>query len=522
MPAVVCVENSQAAEVTGTEKTSSEVAKQNTGEDGSADAETKQEISFSIWEYQIAGNTLLQDVTLERALTPFLGPDKSATVINDAADALERLYRDKGYPTVFIDIPEQNVVAGVVRLQVNEAKVSRLRITGADYFTLSSLKEKVPSLRTGQAIHLPSVQEEIQKLHSYSPDLQAVPILKAGRDPGTMEIDLRVKDKLPLHGSLELNDHYSANTTKLRLEGSISYDNLWQKFHSLRVTAQTSPEDTSEVRVFIANYIMPVNDARDRLVFYAVRSDSNVAAVGGLAIIGQGNIYGTRYVLPFDSDRSWTHSATLGFDYKDVRDVVSVSEGVDLTTPIKYVVVSADYSATVFGDNSNTRYSAGVNFGIHGINDSNEFDDKRFNANSDFIYFHGGIIRTDLLPDDYSIVSNLKTQLAGSPLISNEQFTAGGYLSVRGYLESQILGDRGFSAGIELFSPKLFHHETDNHSIRLLAFFEGAAVETIDALPGQAGSDQLMSTGLGLRVTELKHLNIKLDWAYPLRDAGDA
>jgi hemolysin activation/secretion protein len=523
LPAVVCAENSQTEELVSAEKISSDTADTFDDKENFADDNTdKQELSFSIWEYQVVGNTLLQSITLERALTPYLGPDKSATVINDAADALERLYRDKGFPTVFIDIPEQNVVAGVVRLQVNEAKVSRLRITGADYFTLSSLKEKVPSLQTGQAIHLPSVQDEIQKLHSYSSDLQAVPILKAGRDPGTMEIDLRVKDKLPLHGSLELNDHYSANTTKLRLEGSISYDNLWQKFHSLRLTAQVSPENTDEVRVLIANYIMPVNDARNRLAFYAVKSDSNIAAVGGLAILGKGNIYGTRYVLPLEGDRTWSHSLTLGLDYKDVEDVVDVTGGDALKTPIQYVVASTDYSATDFDEHATTRYSAGINFGIPGPNGSSEFEDKRYKANPDFIYFHGAISRTDMLPSDVNVVSNLKLQLAGSPLISNEQFTAGGYLTVRGYLESQVLGDRGVAAGVELFSPKLFHDESSSYMIRLLAFVEGASVETIDPLPGQASYADLASTGLGLRVTESKHLSIKLDWAYPLRDAGDA
>jgi len=521
MPAVVFAESGQS--VTEADAVTNTSNENNAAESSVDESDSEKDaVTFSIWEYQVVGNTLLQKITLERALTPFLGPDKSSSVINDAADALERLYKDKGYPTVFVDIPEQNVVAGVVRLQVNEAKISRLRITGADYFTLSSLKEKVPSLQSGQSIHLPSVQEEIQKLHSYSPDLQAVPILKAGRVPGTMEIELRVKDNLPLHGSLELNDHYSANTTKLRLEGTISYDNLWQRFHSLRLTGQVSPENTDEVRVLIANYIMPVNDARNRLAFYAVKSDSNIAAVGGLAILGKGNIYGTRYVLPLDGDRTLSHSATLGFDYKDVEDLVNVQAGDALKTPIQYVVLSAAYSATDFAENATTRYSAGVNLGLLGPNGSSEFDDKRYNANPDFIYFHGELSRTDRLPADINAVTNLKLQLAGSPLISNEQFTAGGYLSVRGYLESQVLGDRGVSAGFELFSPKLFHDDSSTSMIRLLAFVEGASVETIDPLPGQASSAQLASTGVGLRVTESKHLSIKLDWAYPLRDAGDA
>ena len=478
-------------------------------------------IRFDIWEYRVAGNTLIEQAMLERALIPYLGPGRTSSVINDAADALEKLYRDQGYPAVFVDIPEQNVIGGVVKLQITEGTISRLRITGADYFTLSGLTEMVPSLHTGQTIHMPTVQAEIQKLHSYSTDLQAVPILKAGREPGTMEIELRVKDELPLHGHIELNNHYSANTTELRLEGSISYDNLWQKFHSLKLLGQVSPEDTDEVRVLVANYIMPVNHDRNRLAVYYVKSDSDIATVGGLAVIGKGDIVGARYVIPLPGSQALNHATTLGFDFKDVEDVVDVVGGEPLKTPIQYFVANAAYNATAYAEDSTTRYTAGVNLGIRGPNSRDEFEDKRFKANPDFIYFRGEINRTDMLPADVDVVTSVKLQLTDSPLVSNEQFSAGGYLTVRGYLESQVLGDNAIAAGIELLSPRLFKSATGSYRTRLLTFLEGASVKTLEPLPGQDEHNELASTGVGLRVTKSKQLTIKLDWAYPLRDAGN-
>ncbi len=481
----------------------------------------KKTVTFNVWEYRVSGNTLLSEEKIERTLMPFLGPDKPTKVVSNAADALEHLYKKNGYPAVFVDIPEQKVIAGVVRLQIKEGKIDRFRITGADYFTLSSIAKEVPSLQAGQSIHMPSVQADIQRLHSYTTDLQAVPILKAGKLPGTMEVDLRVKDRLPLHGSLELNNHYSGNTTKTRLEGSIAYDNLWQKFHRFKLTVQVSPENTSEVHVLVANYILPVNDGRNRLAMYVVKSGSNIAAVGGLSVIGKGNIYGVRYVVPIKNSTSWLHSITLGLDYKDVEDIVDFRGSGTLKTPIQYWVASTSYSATSLAEKSTMQYSAEINFGLRGVNGSQQFENKRFKANPDFIYFRGGIQRIDLLSHKINLKSNIKIQLSASPLISNEQFTAGGYLSVRGYLESQILGDRGVSAGIEILSPKLFHHDMGAYGIRLLAFIEGATTSIVEPLPGQISRNELASTGIGLRVTELKYLSLKMDFAYPLHDAGD-
>ena len=60
-----------------------------------------------------------------------------------------------------------------------------------------------------------AVRSEIVQPTPFSPEL------KPGVEPGTVDIDLNVKDKLPLHGSVELNNRYSADTTKLRLNANL-------------------------------------------------------------------------------------------------------------------------------------------------------------------------------------------------------------------------------------------------------------------------------------------------------------
>ena len=74
---------------------------------------------------------------------------------------------------------------------------------------------------------------------------------------------------------------------------------------------------------------------------------------------------------------------------------------------------------------------------------------------------------------------------------------------------------------VELFSPGIFRSETGSWRTRLLAFADGAIVETLEPLPGQERQSSIYSAGVGLRVTKSKHLIVKLDWAYPLRAAGD-
>ena len=86
----------------------------------------------------------------------------------------------------------------------------------------------------GQVPNFNEVQKDIVALNK-SGDMRVTPELRAGVEPGTVDIDLNVKDVFPLHGSLELNNRYSADTKPLRVNGSINYSNLWQSGHKRRI-----------------------------------------------------------------------------------------------------------------------------------------------------------------------------------------------------------------------------------------------------------------------------------------------
>ena len=127
----------------------------------------------------------------------------------------------------------------------------------------------------GSVPYFPLVQQQMADANRAA-DLRVVPVLRAGKTPGTVETELKVEDKLPLHASLELNNYASANTTPLRLTGMVRYDNLWQKEHSLSMQYQTSPGDMEQVKVLSGTYLMPLAGSDNQLALYSVVSRSNV------------------------------------------------------------------------------------------------------------------------------------------------------------------------------------------------------------------------------------------------------
>lgn len=476
---------------------------------------------FDIWEYRVEGNTLLGATHIESAVSPYLGPERLIGDINEAAANLERAYREAGYPTIFVDVPEQDVVGGIVTLRVVEGHLDRVRIEGSRYFTLSGIRNKMQSLEPGQALHIPTMQKELSALNALSPDMKVIPVLKPGKTPGAVDLDLKVKDQSPLHGSVEANNYNSANTTESRVSAAISYDNLWQLQHSLGVQWQVSPQNTSEVNVLVATYIAPWLDTSNRFAFYVVDSKSDIASVGDINVIGNGRIYGARFVMPLPSDRAYVHSLSMGADYKDYSEIIRLDPANKIDTPIDYAVWSFQYNASQFTKASQTQWTLGANFGVRGVgNSDSEFIDKRNHAQSNFAYLRGSMNRTDFLPADWQLLTELHAQLSDSALINNEQFSAGGVHSVRGYYESQALGDNGLTASLELRTPRFFKSIESIDDLRLLTFVEGARLKIQDALPDQEDTIDLSGIGLGLTLKALHSLDFSLDWGYALKNSG--
>jgi len=476
---------------------------------------------FDIWEYRVEGNTVLPAKTIESTVYPYLGPQRLVTDIDAAANSLERAYRDAGYPTIFVAVPEQDVVGGVVRLQILEGRIDRVRVEGARYFTPSGIRAGLPSLQHGEVLHVPSMQSELSALNSASPDRKITPVLKPGRTPGMVDVDLKVRDERPLHGSLDLNNYNSVNTSETRLTTALSYDNLWQRQHSFAMQWQISPQRLGEVNVLSATYVLPWFDTDNRFALYVIDSHSDVASVGDINVIGDGRTYGARLVVPMPSTQRLVQSFSAGLDYKDSSEIIRLDPQNKIDTPIDYAVWSLQYNATQFSAKAQTQWTVGANFGIRGaFNDDKVFHQKRFRSNANFAYLRAAVERLDYLPADWQLGSRLAFQVTDEALINNEQLSAGGDHSVRGYYESQALGDSGAIAGLELRTPVLLPKAEVVNTLRLLAFLEGARLRTRDALPDQDNNASLASVGLGFQGQFWRRVDVSFDWAWLLIDNG--
>jgi hemolysin activation/secretion protein len=496
------------------------------GSPAASAAPAKPDATFDIDEFRVLGTSALPQTSIERAVYPFLGPNRGIETVKQAADALEKAYKDAGYGAVYVDIPEQEVSEGVVRLKVTEGKLEAVHVRGERYYSRRQILAALPALQTGTSPDLPVLQQELAALNSRTPDRQVTPVLKAGSEPGSVDVDLDVKDSLPLHGFVSYDDRHTADTTPNRATVGLSYDNLWGRQDTFSLMYQTAPAKPSDAEVLIANYLAHVGSTDSEAAFSYTRTYSNVLALGTLGVLGKGSIYGAHWIKPLENAPNDSQSLTLGADYKDVLTSVlpdPTSTGASsaaVTAPVKYVNWSAVYAGNWSHGGFLYSGSAGLNLGMRGvINSSDQFENARYDAYPNYFYIRTAFGATQPLPVGFALQERLNAQWSDSPLVNNEQFSLGGVDTVRGYLEAETLGDSGAAGTIELHSPPLGPRVGSFFApLYLFVFVDEGVTTLVDSLPSQHESITLWSRGAGLRLENAQGVSGYVDYAVPQRD----
>jgi hemolysin activation/secretion protein len=196
---------------------------------------------FAVKAFEVRGDTLLSTEVLDTVLTRQTGTNVLLTNIVQAASDLQKEYRNRGYATVRVTIPQQQITNQIVKLQVFEGRLSDILVTRNRFFASNNVMRALPGLRTNMILNSVTFQAELDRANA-NQDRQIYAQLSPGPEENTTTLTLETKDRLPLHGKIELNNQNSPGTPDLRLNSSAVYNNLWQLEHSVGIQYSFSPE----------------------------------------------------------------------------------------------------------------------------------------------------------------------------------------------------------------------------------------------------------------------------------------
>lgn len=470
-------------------------------------------VTFDIRAFQVRGNTVLAADAVERAVYPFMGPGRTEADVEGARAALQAAFEDAGYVAVSVFIPEQSVEGGILQLGVQPQAIGQVLVEGTKH--ADAIRAQAPSLTPGTTPNLQDFQRDVVALNQKSVR-RVMPELKAGVAPGTLDVVLTVEESSPWHASLEVNNNRSASTAYYRTSATIRHDDFLGRGDSLSLSAQTTPERTDDGTVWSGNYLTRLGQGA-QLMVYGVRSDSDIAVIGGTSVIGVGNLAGVRYIRSLGVSKGFYHALTLGMDWKDFAEDVIL--GADrASAPIQYFPFMASWRGDWSGEGRSSDLSVSAVFGVRGLGDGWErFDAKRYKARPSFVALKLDASHTEDLAHGLQLSTRFTGQWSPDPLISNEGFSLGGATTVRGYYESEALGDYGFAVQTEMRTPDFGSRiGLGVNEFRLHGFWDAGYAGIHDPLLGQKDSYLLSSAGLGGRIRLLNYLNGAVDVGAPI------
>lgn len=470
-------------------------------------------------EYIVRGNSVLDARAIERAVTPYLGPDRSMADIEAARAALQEVYQSAGYQSVYVDLPEQQVSGGIVFLQVNETRLGKVTVDGAHYNDAEALRARVPALQEGEVPDFGRAQAQLTEL-SRGAKRQVIPLVQQGETPGTMDVQLKVKDESPWRFGASVNNDHSADTSALRAVLSVGNDNLWQKEHTASLTWFVAPEDLGEANVWSASYAMPLGSPDWMLEFSGNTSDSDVLTQGNTNVTGKGHSLGAKLSRTLPMSGAWWHQLSLGVTFNDREERIGML-GQDVQyVPLKYAPITVAYSGFRQGGKHQLATGMQLVFGTRSMlgygSNAAEFDWARFRADPSFVLVKADVSDTYSFEGGEQLFGRLSVQGTDRPLVSSEQMAAGGMYTVRGYRSAEAIGDYGAVASLEWRTRPLGIWGLQDW--RFYTYLDGAWLRLRNPLPEQEDAFTLGAIGLGSSFRLFERVNVRLDYGYPLTD----
>ncbi len=198
---------------------------------------------FQVRGYEVTGNTILPSEAAAKTLSKYAGTPQTIDSIREGLAALQSAYRERGFVTVAVSLPPQQLTNGIVRVQVVEGKLAEINVVNNHYFSSNNVMRELPGVRTNSILNGLVFQQELDRANA-NRDRQIYPVIAPGPEPGTSVLDLKVKDRLPLHAHFDINNYSTPNTPELRANFALVENNLWQLNHQAGFQYSFSPERT--------------------------------------------------------------------------------------------------------------------------------------------------------------------------------------------------------------------------------------------------------------------------------------
>jgi len=467
----------------------------------------------------VEGATLLSEKALRAITSEYEGKDLALPEMQKIADKITAAYREKGYSTSRAYLPPQTIKDGVLTIKIIEGKVGKIDIKGNKYFSTALLEKKI-KLKPKDYFDYDILQNSLTYINE-NPDRNAKAILVPGVEPGTTDIVIEVKDKLPVHIGFDYDNFGSRYMEKNRWAFVYENNNFLGLDDRMYLKYQMSQKSLYSLKN--VRYIYPINEKTEIGAYYLHSRLVLGKEFRSLSAVGKANIAGLFLNRAVYSNRILDLRYNFGFDYKDIKNYLLNAE----SSRDEMRVVKNGLDIDVTDKFGRTIITPEIDVGIPrmwGGLTAKDPKASRVGSGGQFVKGVFNFYRLQPMPFSSALLFKNSAQLSNYNLTAAEQFQIGGAQSVRGYGPGEYAGDKGIYSAVELSFPayglpkgiKIPLTESKLYdALRFVCFYDWANSRLNNPQAGEEKSDTLRGWGYGLRFN-VKDLSLKFEMGYPL------
>jgi len=466
--------------------------------------------------FRITRASVFAEDRLKPLLAPYLGRELGLAELEEAAAAITRYYRERGYFVARAYVPAQEIKDGIVEITVLEGRLGALQIFVAPGSRAGSSPQTVREILIARQPPGSVIGKGLERgllLLNDTPGLSARATLAPGTEPGTSDLSVDVADTALVTGSVDA-DNYGNRFSGAARVGATAYFN-----------SPTGSGDLGSVRAQFSSgsantrfgYQVPVGSDGLRVgAVYSVLRYRLGGEFKGLDASGDANDFTATGQYPWVRSRDINLSVATSLSGKHFVNRTAAGGNSSNKTTISTVI-------GVSGDSRDDRLGGGLNgfsvsltlgrLDLSGAAADLASDALTAQANGGYQKTNLSVSRLQRLRPQTNLYVSLAAQRASKNLDSSEQFALGGPTGVRAYPTGEAIGDEGALLSLEL--RQRFAENWENWEVQ--AFYDRGQIHLHKTeWPGWEGANpaiknsySLSGAGLGLSYSRPGNLTVR-------------
>ncbi len=406
---------------------------------------------YKINSFAIDENSTIKQRQFDEVTEKYIGKCFAVRIINDIKDELNSLIVDKGYVTSYALFPAQNVIAGKLKFKIFEGKIESVKIGDGkagdrmQSFMLFGFAEnqKLNIDDINQGLH------QMRKLPSSNAKLKIEPATRVGYSNVVIENDRSI----PFSANVAYDNLGNDFTGRDRVSGSIATENLLNLSESIELSGNSAINNGDDKGIKTSNFAITIPYR-----YYTISFNYSNANYKGTvsSLDGDFLIIGSSKNRNISIDKSLVNSKLLTVNLLSTLSIKSTSNG----NYLRGLVSSNNKNLSAlnisllmskkFKNNINIFVRPSINKGLTYFDaDRDSSQTGAQDPKNQFLFYKlyfsaSKAFKLKSLSSRILFATEFDSQISRDVLHGSEQFSVGGYFSVRGFADSYLSGDHGY------------------------------------------------------------------------------